>query len=432
MSNSKNDIAWKKLFEKYKILEKINANGLYQIKASEIKVFREARLMTKFDYKSQLPEVFAKNNLSILPISRGGYIISCFETFHEFESNKLGITKIDFPNYLKSIDFNNITSESTVLNCAYVSGIIADFVEDGDIKPTVSGRMSSLSFDFKINSKQSLPALNIKVKNAQIEIDGGYEGNESLNLIEVKTSISKDFIIRQLFYPFKLWSNKIFKKVRPLFLTYSNGIFHFREYKFEDPTHYNSLRLLREKKYAIRDEVEAINSELIQKTLERTHITNEPPEIPFPQADSFERVINLCELLNENKGLNHEEITKNYDFDIRQTNYYGDAGRYLGLVDKKRENKEIIYFLTKKGEDLFTLSIHGRQIKFIELILSHLVFNKALNFYFKESKSPIESKIVEMMKESHLYNINSESTFERRASTILSWINWILDQREEE
>ena len=433
MSDSKNDIAWNKLFEKHKILEKINANDSYQIKASEIKEFRESRLMTKFDYKSQLPKIFANNNLSILPISRGVYIISCFETFHDFESNELGITKMDFPNYLESIDFNNITSESTVLNCAYVSGIIADFVKDGDIKPTVSGRMSSLSFDFKINSKQSLPALNIKVKNAQIEIDGGYEGDKSLNLIEVKTSISKDFIIRQLFYPFKLWSSKIFKKVRPLFLTYSNGIFHFREYKFEDPTRYNSLRLLREKKYAIlRDKVEAINLELIQKILERTHITNEP-EIPFPQANSFERVINLCELLNENKELNRETITENYDFDIRQTDYYGNAGKYLGLVDsEEHENKEIIYSLTKKGKYLFTLSIHNRQIKFIELILSHLVFKKVLNFYLKESKPPIRSKIVEMMKESHLHKIKSETTFERRYSTILSWINWIFNQIEGE
>ncbi len=30
---------------------------------------REARLMTKFDFKSQLPEIFSINNFSILPIS---------------------------------------------------------------------------------------------------------------------------------------------------------------------------------------------------------------------------------------------------------------------------------------------------------------------------------------------------------------------------
>jgi hypothetical protein len=190
MSNSKNDIAWKKLFEKHKISEKVNAKGFYEIKASTINEFREARLMTKFDFKSQLPEIFSNHNFSILPISRGSYVISDFDTFQDFESNETAITKIDFPNYLESIDFNNITGESTALNCAYVSGIIEDFVQDEELKPTVSGRMSSLAFDFNINSKKSL--LNINVNNSQIEIDGGYEGIESLNLIEAKNSISKE------------------------------------------------------------------------------------------------------------------------------------------------------------------------------------------------------------------------------------------------
>jgi len=426
MSDSKNELAWKKLFEKYKISEKVNAKGFYEIKASAINEFREARLMTKFDYKSQLPEIFANNKFSILPISRGSYIISDFDTFEDFENNEVPVTKIDFPNYLESIDFNNITSESTALNCAYVSGIIEDFVQDEKLKPTVSGRMSSLAFDFNINSKKSL--LNINVNNSQIEIDGGYEGIESLNLIEAKNSISKDFLIRQVFYPYKLWENKITKKVRPLFLTYSNGIFHFREYVFEDPTHYNSLKLIREKKYAIRDG--AINLELIQKILNQVKIVKEPA-IPFPQADSFERVINLCELLNENKVLNREYITDNYDFNVRQTNYYTDAGRYLGLIDKKQESGEIIYFLTESGQNLFNLSIIDRQQKFIELILSHLAFNKALNFYFKKSEAPNKDEIVEIMKESDIYNVESESTYKRRSSTISSWINWILDQVEE-
>lgn len=426
MSNLKNDIAWEKLFEKYKISDKVNSKGFYEIKASAINEFREARLMTKFDFKSQLPKIFLNNNLSILPISRGSYVISDFDTFKDFENNDMEISKIDFPNYLESIDFNNITSETTALNCAYVSGIIEDFVQDEELKPTVSGRMSSLSFDFNINSKKTL--LNINVNNSQIEIDGGYEGVESLSLIEAKNSISKDFLIRQVYYPYRLWESKISKKVRPLFLTYSNGIFHFKEYVFEDLAHYNSIKLIREKKYAIRDG--AINLEIIQKILNQVEIVKEP-EIPFPQADSFERVINLCELLNENKILNREYITDNYDFNVRQTNYYTDAGRYLGLIDKKQENGEVNYFLTENGQELFNLSIIARQQRFIELILSHLVFSKTLSFYFRKGESPNKEEIIDIMKESNLFNVGSESTFERRSSTILSWINWILDQVEE-
>ncbi len=426
MSDSKNDIAWNKLFEKYEIAENIEKKGSVIINSSSINKYREARLMTKFDYRSQLPKIFARNNYSILPISRGGYIISDFETFKDFETNEIEITKINFPNFLESIDYNNITSESAALNCAYVSGIIQDFVQEEELKPTLNGRMSSLSFNFNINT-QSKP-INIKVNNSQIEIDGGYEGVNSLTLIEAKNSISSDFLVRQMYYPFRLWSNKIQKRVRPVFLTYSNGIFHFREYLFQEPTHYNSLKLIREKKYAIREG--AIHRELIRKLVEQVKIIKEP-EVPFPQADSFERVVNLCELLHENGFLNRGDITTNYDFNVRQTNYYTDAGRYLGLIGKKKESGEVTYFLTKEGKSLFNLSIASRQEKFIELILSHLAFNNTLKLYFKKAELPGRAEIIAIMKASGLYHVDAESTFARRSSTVLSWINWILDQIEE-
>lgn len=426
MSDTKNDLAWKELFEKHKIIENVEKEGHFFINSKYINFFREARLMTKFDYKSQLPELFAKNDFSILPISRGGYIISTFNTFQDFDNNEVEVNKIDFPHYIESIDYNNITSESTALNCAYISGIIENFTEDEQIKPAVNGRMSSLSFDFNINAKKGL--LNVNVENSQIEIDGGYEGINSLSLIEAKNPLSKDFLVRQLYYPYKLWSNKITKNVRPLFLTYTNGIFHFREYAFEDPNHYNSLSLIRQKKYIIREG--AINIELIQKTLNEITIIREP-QIPFPQADSFERVINLCELLNDRTSSTQEEITENYDFDKRQTDYYTNAGKYLGFIDKKRENGETIYFLTQKGKDLFKFSIFDRQIEYAKVIFSHSVFNQTLDLYFKKGDRANRQEIVEVMRNSNLHNVDSDSTFNRRSSTISSWIDWIMELIEE-
>ncbi len=426
MSDLKNNLAWQKIFNKHKIINEIETKGQFIISSSDINEFREARLMTKFDYKSQLPQIFVDNNFSVLPISRGNYIISNFETFKNFEDNDVEITKMNFPSYLESIDYNNITSESIALNCAYVSGIIEEFTGDEELVLTISGRMSSSLFNFNIDSKNGL--LEIKVENAQIEIDGGYEGYNSLNLIEAKNSISKDFLIRQIYYPYKLWEKNITKNVRPIFLTYTNGIFHFREYSFKDPGHYNSLELIREKKYMIREG--AINTELIIKVLNETSIIEEP-EIAFPQANSFDRVINICEILNENDTLNKEEITSRYDFDERQTNYYTDAGRYLGLIEKKNENTKIIYFLTNKGKKLFQLSIIDRQLEFVKIILSHLAFNKTLKLYFDKADIPESMEVINIMKSSNLYKIESETTFFRRSSTILSWINWILELIEE-
>ncbi len=171
----------------------------------------------------------------------------------------------------------------------------------------------------------------------------------------------------------------------------------------------------------------AINSGLIQNIAKEIQIVEEP-EISFPQADSFERVINLCGLLNEKKEgfLTRDEITKNYDIVPRQANYCTGAGRYLGLIEKSKDNGKTNYFLNGLGKRVFSLNAHGRQIEFIKLILSHRVFNRVVKSYFENYEKLGKGAIVEIMKTSGLFKIKSEKTFRRRADTISSWSDWII------
>jgi hypothetical protein len=288
--------------------------------------------------------------------------------------------------------------------------------------------MSSSSFNFDINSLKGV--FNVKVGNSQVEIDGGYEGDNSLNLIEAKNYISDDFLIRQLYYPFKLWSGKIQKQVRPIFLTYSNGVFHLREYAFSNVNHYNSLVLVRHRKYVVKEG--SFNLEALSQIINTTKTIKEP-EIPFPQADSFERVINLCELLKQKEFISKEDITQNYDFDGRQTDYYSNAGKYLGLIEIRRDplTGQTGCFLTTKGKQVFNLNLIDRQKEFVKQIVSHKAFKETLKLYLDNGEMPSKETIIEIMKQSKLYNIGSESTYFRRASTIVGWTNWIITQIEE-
>lgn len=435
----KNENSWIKLFEEFRIIESIEKRGFFVIDSKQINLERQARLMAKIDHSFQLPQVFADKKLSILPISRGKYIISDINIFSEFTHCEDSIIDFSFPEYIESIDYRNITSEAIAINGAYISGIIENFTQEELLLPTINGRMGTQSFDFSIyrNNKQK-ELLNICVRNSQIEIDAGFEGCNSLCLIEAKNTISSDFNIRQLYYPYRLWKSKIAKPVRPIFMTYTNGIFHLREYVFDDLMNYNSIRLINQKRYRIKENTSlVVNVELIQSLIKNTKIKAEP-EIPFPQADSFERVINLCEILSYKESLTKENLISNYDFkqkdtfDTRQIDYYTNAARYLGFVERGRnENNEVSYFLTSRGISLFELPIIERQIEIVKAVLSHLVFNKVLQQYFKNAEVPSKTQIVDIMQNSNLYNVDSENTYNRRASTILSWINWILDLIEE-
>lgn len=423
---NKNDKAWQALDAKYNVIKKTEDNFFVELSANQLKEFREPRLMSKFDYKSHLPEIFKKNNLSILPNSRGSYVIGKFNTFSDFiENPNIEVMSFLMPSYIESIDVDNITSESIAINTAYISGILNDFIGDKELVLAINGRMSSSKFDFEVYADKNKKGVKINVEKAQIEIDAGFEGHNFLSLIEAKNIISDDFQIRQIYYPYRLFKGLINKPIRNIFLTYSNGIFHMREYMFENDKILNSIKLLREKKYDIVNFT--LNLELIEELIRDVGEVKEP-EIAFPQADSFERVINLCEQLKQKSLLSRESITDNYDFNKRQTSYYTDACRYLNLVEKHTENKEIVYKLTTTGEDIFSVSLEKRKVELVKTILQHSVFKKVLIRYLENSTRPDLDEVVSIMKKKSLFNIVQESTYRRRASTVLSWTDWILKQ----
>lgn len=417
-----NDKAWEQLFEKYNILESIEKYGHFEISSKAINEVREARLMAKFDHTINLPRIFTEHKLSILPITRGDYVIAKFDAYHKFEESSSEITNYSIPNYIQSLDSNNIPSETIALNCAVAAGIIEDFLEDDKLISTVSGRMGSGVFDFNIDNADDSTSSTITVTNSQIEIDAAYEGINSLALFEAKRDISEDFLVRQLYYPYRVWQSRISKPVRPLFLVYSNGIYRLYEYEFKDPNNYSSIHLVKQKNYTIEDNT--ITASDIQNILNSIKFEEEP-KLPFPQADSIERVINLCELLF-NEELSKDNITEKYAFDSRQSDYYTNAGRYLGIVDKPDKDRKSIYCLTDRGTSILKLNYKKRQLALCECILKHEVFSKVLSSYFQNGTMPSKDKIVEFMKESHLYNISKDKTYYRRASTIIHWINWIV------
>ena len=420
-----NDAAWENLFDKYHILDEIAQNGKFVISASQIKEFHEPRLMTKFDHKINLPGIFASNNLSILPITRGEYIISSFSAYEEFSESSPDVQRISIPPHIQSLSPQFLVSETIALNCASACGILNDFLEDDGLIPTVSGRMSSGNFEFGINTSSSVQ--NVSVCNSQIEIDAAYEGIHYLSLFEAKRDLSDDFLIRQLYYPFRVWNERVTKMVKPIFLIFSNGMFNLYQYQFDDPRNYNSLRLVKQKNYVIATEICLAD---IENILQNVPLIQEPA-IAFPQADRMSRIINLIELLNE-KPMTKQDITSEYAFDERQTNYYTDAGRYLGLIDKVHdEDGNILFLLSACGRHIMNLEYKERQLALVTQILMHRVFNETLKLHLRCGEMPDKQTIIQIMRDSNLYRVEADSTYWRRSSTVIGWVNWILETIED-
>ena len=425
---TKNDKAWNALFTEQNIMHDIETIGVHFITATTIGKKREARLMTKLDHRVVRPKIFKDNGLSILPDSRGTYIIGRFDCYADIpQQPNAQIIEWNFPDWMQSILPDNLYSESAALLCAQHAGIIEDVLEE-EVKLTVNGRMTTDDFDFWISKRSAStgPYLDwpVSVRKAQCEIDGGYEGPEAFAIIEVKNQEIDDFHIRQLYYPYRLWASRVNKPVVPVFLTYSNEVFSFYVYKFANPDNYNSLELVRQKRYQIV--LTEISISDIRRLLAQTQIVPEPDGIAFPQANEFERVIDLLtRLVAVNGVLTQDEVTTNYAFDLRQTQYYTNAARYLGLVERlENEENGVYYSLTAYGTQLMNKAPKARNLALVETILSRRVFRGAVEFYLANSQQPPDDAIVELIQSARPELTGT--TPPRRASTVRKWVSWIM------
>ena len=241
------DEKWEILFEKYSIENEIKKNGLYYITADQIREVKEPRLMTKFDTRESLPGVFGRK-IAILPVTRGKYVLGEFDLYQDFPepvSDIKQMTGAKIPDYYETIDINDIRSEANAINIMSIAGILDDFLGEASMVQTVSGRMGSGSFGFYVsgwNSEGRQSKSYLTVENSQVEIDGGFENPNVFSIIEGKNVVHSNFLIRQLYYPARLWNSKIGKQIRPVFLVYSNNIFRLLEYEFRDINDYNSLK----------------------------------------------------------------------------------------------------------------------------------------------------------------------------------------------
>ncbi|MFD1454582.1 type II restriction enzyme [Levilactobacillus lanxiensis] len=422
MAESKLDNAWDKLFEKYDITNEVESKGKFIISANQIKEFREPRLMTKFDWKSARPKKFISHKLSILPDSRGEYVIGKFRAYQELNYKEIRPISVKMTDWVRSFDDFTVSSEAVALNIAQMTGMI-DMVLGNVSTPavsTITGRLKSGQINYDISMMGSQKPYHFSVNNSQVEIDAGFETLNELVVIEAKNRIPNDFIIRQLYYPYRLFENLATgKRVIPIFFTYSDGIYAFHVYKFNELNNYSSIEKVKQVNFIV-DKTLDINLDDIKRiSKESADVT--PQEVSFPQADTFTRVLDLLDVLRTPK--NKHQIAEIYSFDERQSDYYGNALRYLGFAKKDSVNH--VFELTRLGRKVARMpNSNDRNL----IIIQNMLSSKAINLIFKDFliNQEFRNEFIDDVIRKY-GGVGGKSTLHRRNFTAKNWITWILD-----
>lgn len=258
MKQKSNEVSWSRIFEKYNILDHNFDLAPFVISADQIKKAvdksgntssTEVRTLCKQDTRKSRPEVFKENGLFILPKKNGVYYIIKGEGY-------VDIPKIETPiiDYHKKLTFELESScvgdsEMQFVDYAYANSLIRTFMKDDSLVLTIRGRKYTPLFTFHING------MELTVESVQTEVDAGYEGMDSIVLVEAKNTKSTDTIIRQLFYPYRQWSINTSKPVKTLFFekkkVLGENIFNLWLFEFSDPEDYNSIKLVDSARYRI-------------------------------------------------------------------------------------------------------------------------------------------------------------------------------------
>lgn len=430
------DQAWEKLFTLYPIEEHTIDGGVYTIQAKDIKQFREPRLMTKFDTSAQVAAPLRNRGLNVLPISRSAYTIGAFNLYETFP-DVTGLTpvRVELPAY-ETLRVDSLTSESNAINALIATHALEHFLGENNqgFIETFNGRMGSGAFTFTINQTKNLTPVSVSVDHAQLEIDGGFESNSSISIMEAKNIRHNDFNIRQLYYPYRKYLNLVKKPIRLVFSQYTNLTYYLYEYTFDNPDYYSSIRLLNTGAYTL--DTSHISIDELQQLLHATPATisddrsiplpNGKDKIAFPQADRFDRIIALIEHINttDEKTMSKDAVTDFMGLTERQTYYYSAAAEYLGLVT--RNTKTIT--LSPDAIRILTLGYKQRQLAYVKQMIKHDIFHILTTHTMTTGQVPHKTHIIRVMQELNVCdNDNTVSTLKRRARTVNAWLTWILN-----
>lgn len=410
------------------IEQKIIENGFCEVTADSIKKFREPRLMAKHDSNDGVPSPLSERGLNVLSASRRSYYLGDFDVFKAFpDTSELKPEFCDLPGY-ETLDIEHISSESNAINALVIGGILDKFLNEYDTVETFNGRMSTGSFGFEIARRDGTHT-HLDVNNAQLEIDGGFENNRSVIIMEAKNVIHSDFNVRQLYYPFRKYASFVSKPIRLVFSQYTNLTYNLFEYEFIEPMDFNSIRLLQMASYTFEED--RITADEVWWIWNGTKVLYDDDyrtrgPIPFPQADRIDRIFALMEFLSGYPdGAPTDIITEFMGTVERQAAYYPSAGIYLGLFERPRRGTTA---LTRRALELLGFKRRSdRLLKFASFIFEHKIFHDLYGIAIKRGSIPEKSEIMHVMSELNVIEGTSDAMLYRRASTVSAWLKWLFD-----
>jgi hypothetical protein len=369
--------------------------------------------MAYMDELAKVPSIFSSNSLFLLPVANGRYAIVRGQGYHKLEESE--IVEEEFrPSFPPDTTLLEPTkSEGSAVAYALNTGLVAHLTGVSPVFLGAPGRFFLDEFEFDVDG-----TAHLRQKGAQAEVDGFFYGSRAAMVMEFKAHLCRDFLIRQLYYPYRHWTGRASRynwgSVRPFFVDfdYQTTTYRFFEYEFTRPTDYESISLVSARAIHVVPRERPLRGLL--------EVTPDPNLSKLtPQADRIDRVLRIPFSIAEGQT-DAFLLAEQEKFTPRQSSYYRRAAEALGLVERSGSE----YRLTETGKNYLRLPESERN----DLIAIQLARIPAFNTIFTRIGSAqgrqltrIEIGAILQANDPRIHG----STVPRRVQTVLAWLRWV-------
>ncbi len=360
------------------------------------------------DQEEDLPGLFRKYGVFVLPVDRRSYAIVRGQGYHKPEemwSTQPLVHEATLPITLVEMAEKGPRNEGLYLEYAYNTGLLERFLGVKPLYGYFGGRTTTPQFSFHIGMTQ------LQINGAQIEMDQTYVDGGQIIIAEAKVGVPKSFIIRQLYYPYRAFKiREPNRLVRTFLFAYDDRgkLSYLWEYAFNNPLRYDSILLVKSDRFTFR--IKAPEAQQFAKHGDLTKVV--------PQADDLAKIIELPIQVHLGSA-DSEKIARHFHFTKRQSSYYRQATEGLGLVELRGRK----YELTRTGHRFVGLSVPERNRAMTELLFRHPIVQETLKALLSNQDAPVsKANIEKIISESSRL---TRTTLARRAQTILAWFRWI-------
>lgn len=400
------DLAWERFVDHNKLIldgrpHRVQADLLRRQTGAE------PRLLAKYDSPDELPRCLREAGYTLLPLRLGEYLLCPGELCADVPSvtrTEPLTTRLPFP--LETAARGE--GEAQYVDHAFNAGLVQHFTGCDPLFLTIRGRERTGLFTFRLGE------VAVEVDSAQIEVDAGYEGADSVILVEAKIGRRRHVNVRQLYYPWRHFRQLApSKTVRCLLLTYDVGTtrYELHEFTFADADEPTSWQVSRSRAYRLYSPEKRRLDDLLGP---RRGVPS-----MVPQADDFNKLLRVLEVADAGCE-SRETVAAEVGFTPRQAEYYREAAEYLGLV------QPTTFWVSPTGRDVLRAGPQKRRELLARAVVNSWVVREVLD------GGPITraalSAVIGGLTDRAGKPRYSGTTVTRRARTIESWLGWLAEE----